>query len=338
MLCLTSRPNISLLFAAAASLALLSGCGLFDDDEFITYAVGEVGSRDIVVVRGDGLDERVVVGGPSDDFSPHWSPDRDRIAFLSTRDGNVEIYVSLASGSSQRRITNSGVDESQPTWSPDGKRLAFTSPNGDGKPRVFWVDLSNLRPTRLIFESETDPAWSPEGTWIAFAALDDEGESVGLFLRNPDGVNKLQLSESPDLAPAWSPDSKKLVFVSTRDGNEELYVLKVGKSGPEGQAVRITDNPARDFSPVWSPDSKRVAFISDRNGNRDVFTVSDKGEKLKTVTSNDFEEIDLDWGPDGLIVFESEPTGSSELFVTQEDGTQQRRLSSGVEPASQPDW
>jgi Tol biopolymer transport system component len=331
--------SVCLAIIGSISVLALGACGLLTEDTFIAYSVGEVGARDIVVARSDGGDRRIVIAGPGDDFSPVWSPDHSRIAFLTNRDGNVELYIGLVDGSSVTRVTNTGVDESQPTWSPDGQRIAYVSPDEDGTPRVYWVRFSDLLPNRLIFESnsEADPAWSPSGTWVAFAGLDQNGNSEGLFLRNPDGVNRLQLSASPDRHPVWSPDGKKIVFTSTRDGDEEIYVLQVGVSGPEGQAVRITNNPASDFSPTWSPDSKRVAFISDRNDSRDIFTVSDKGEDILTLTRNQVEELHLVWGPTGKLVFESRPSGKSELFVTTTGGAQ-NRLSVGDVAASQPDW
>jgi Tol biopolymer transport system component len=334
-------PLGAVLFAilGSASVLVLGACGLLKEDKFIAYSVGDVGSRDIVVARSDSGDRRIVIAGPGDDFNPVWSPDHSRIAFLTNRDGNVELYTGLMDGTSITRVTDTSVDESQPTWSPDGQRIAYVSPDADGAPRAYWVSFDDLLPNRLIFESnsEVDLAWSPRGTWIAFAGLDENGNSEGLFLRNPDGVNRLQLSASPDRHPAWSPDGKKLVFTSTRDGDEEIYVMHVGDTGPEGQAVRITNNPASDFSPTWSPDSKRVAFISDRNDSRDIFTVSDQGEGVQSLTRNQVEELSLVWGPTGRLVFESRPSGKSELFVTTMNGVQ-NRLSVGDVAASQPDW
>jgi TolB protein len=334
-----SLPAWGLVPLAAAFLMLVGACGLFEDPGFIVHSLGEVGSRDLVVMRGDGTDRRIVNSNPSDDFSPVWSPKRDRFAFLSNRDGNIEIYVSSADGSGLMRVTNTGVDEGQVAWSPDGQRIAYTSPDADGNPRVFWLRLSDLLPNRLLFgsDSEADSAWSPEGKWVAFALFSTEGDSLGLILRNPDGVNRLQISQSPDRYPSWSPDGKKLAFVSIRDGDEEIYAIRVGDDGPEGQAVRITDNPSRDFNPAWSTDGKRIAFLSDRNGGQDIFSVNDKGEDLRALTRNNVEEVAFAWGPDGRIVFESRPSGKSDLFVTDSTGAQFQR-SSGALPSTEPDW
>ncbi len=38
-----------------------------------------------------------------------WSPDGDKIAFVSRRDGDAEIYVMNADGSGQRRLTRTGA-------------------------------------------------------------------------------------------------------------------------------------------------------------------------------------------------------------------------------------
>ena len=320
-------------------VVFLNGCGILSEEQFIVYAEGDVGARNIAVARSDGSEHRIVIAGPSDDFAPKWSPDHTRIAFLSNRDGNVELYITPADGSSVMRVTNTGVPESQPTWSPDGKRLAYVSPDFEGHPRVYWLRLSDLLPNPLIFSSgsEVDPAWSPEGTGVAFASLNQQGISEGLFLRNPDGVNQYQLTTAQDRDPVWSPDGTKIAFVSKRDGNEEIYVLHVTPQGPDGQAIRITNDPGRDFAPQWSPDSKRVAFISDRTGNTDIYVVTDSGQDLKALTQNTIEETDFAWGKNGKIVFESVPADKPELFVTTQDG-QQNKLSSGDFAASQPDW
>ena len=337
-LSLNSRRRVAALLAVVGA-SLAGGCGLFSEPGLIVHAVGEEGERDIAVVQTDGTDVPTTLAHEGDDFGPVWSPNRQNIAFLSDRDGNVELYVARADGGTTLRATNTGVPESQPTWSPEGDRLAYTSPDADGKPQIYWLRLSDLIPHRLQFrsESEVDPAWSPKGVWIAFASLDAEGNSQGLSLRNPDGVDELRISDSPDRSPVWSPDGKKLAFVSERDGDQEIYVLDIDERGPVGSARRLTRHPGRDFAPQWSPDSKRIVFLSDRGESLDVLTVSDQGKDLRELTRNNIPEVAVRWGGDGRIVFVSEPGGLSALFIVDPDGTQQQ-LTSGVPPRSQPSW
>ena len=52
------------------------------------------------------------------DLLPAWSPDGQRIAFASTRDGNSEIYVMNADGSGQTRLTNNPAATNIPPCRP----------------------------------------------------------------------------------------------------------------------------------------------------------------------------------------------------------------------------
>ncbi|MBM3939633.1 MAG: hypothetical protein FJ318_01810 [SAR202 cluster bacterium] len=334
---------VRLLAASMLMLAVVpafAACGLLRDDGFIAYTVGAEGQRDIAIVRPTGLEGRTVIGTRGDDFNPVWSADRQRIAFLSDLPGNVEVYVAPADGSSTMRVTNTGVDETQIAWSPDGRFLAYTSRNSEGLPKVYWVDLTNLRPQPLNFgpASDTDPAWSPNGRWVAFAELDDTGESIGLFLRNPEGVNRVQLTQGNDRGPKWSPDGKRIAFVSDRNGNQDVYVMQVSGDGIASTPVRVTEGAGNDFSPSWAPNSRRLTFLSDRNGNVDVFTVSLKGEDTRELTRNDVDELDVVWGPNGQIVFSTLLTTKADLFIMNGDGGEQAQLTHASVPSQQPDW
>jgi Tol biopolymer transport system component len=339
-----SFAEFALSIWAALSIGLsLAACGLFAEPGYIAYTLGEEGSRAIAVSMPDGTDQRIITvdpdGSNSDNFAPVWSPDRQHLAFISNRDGNHEIYLAIADGSNFMRLTNTGVDESQISWSPKGDRIVYTSQSDNGLPQVHWLNLSNLRPNRLLFgsDSEIDPSWSPSGELIAFSVLDNNGNSTGIFLRNPDGVNRIQISQSNDRDPVWSPDSKQLAFVSTRDGSEDIYVVEIGENGPLGQALRITNTPGRDFAPVWSKNGQRIAFLSDRNGNVDIFTVSPNGEDLETLTRSPVDETSVEWSNDERLVFESITSGLSQLFVMNPDGVQ-KQITEGSIPSSLPQW
>lgn len=51
-------------------------------------------------------------------YSPAWSPDGERIVFISGRDGNAEIYVMNTDGSNLIRLTFSAAEEQSPDWTP----------------------------------------------------------------------------------------------------------------------------------------------------------------------------------------------------------------------------
>ena len=101
----------------------------------------------------DGKGKSPVTNNESD-TTPDWSPDGNRITFMSARDGNWEIYTVNGDGSQPTRITDNSAEDGLPTWSPDGNWIAFVSSRGGlwslytvpatgGEPQKLW-DVPNI--------------------------------------------------------------------------------------------------------------------------------------------------------------------------------------------------
>ncbi|MDB5390975.1 MAG: exported protein of unknown function [Planctomycetaceae bacterium] len=92
-------------------------------------------------MRADGTDVRRLTDNPFQDSRPRFSPDGQRIAFTSHRDGNAEIYVMLADGSAPQRITNSPDRDDYAAWHPDGQRLVIVGER-EGMQDLYLIDVS----------------------------------------------------------------------------------------------------------------------------------------------------------------------------------------------------
>lgn len=240
---------------------------------------------EIYVMDADGSHVTRLTDNPALDWTPVWSPDGTRIAFISTRVEpaaacqcvlcNRGIYVMDADGSHVTRLTEITPYDRDPSWSPDGRRIAFVGSTSvsvhvytTAVIYVMDVDGSHATPLSDNAALELGPAWSPDGTRIAFVSYRDSNAEI--YMMDADGSHVTRLTDNPavDLGPAWSPDGTRISFASYRDGNGEIYVMDADGSN----VTRLTDNPVDDWGPVWAPISTATTELQalDRGDARSV--------------------------------------------------------------------
>lgn len=95
------------------------------------------------------------ITGAADDTAPALSPDGQKIAFMSNRDGNWEIYVSNTDGSGMQRLTDDPANDGLPAWSPDGQVIAFVSNRGGTW--AIWATTPGGNDQRQLFPMEGSP-------------------------------------------------------------------------------------------------------------------------------------------------------------------------------------
>jgi hypothetical protein len=265
----------------------------------LTYMGRDVGqSWRIYVMNADGSGATALSSEGEDDTAPIWSPDGQKIAFVSQRDGNREIYIMAADcaglpegcAASAVNVTRHPADDWTPAWSPDSKQLAFSSIRA-GNWEIFMVDLSCLgNPESCpdgVIQLTTDgngnlgPVWSPDGSRLAYSSKATGNWDIYTMTTSGFDVRPVTTDPANDLSPAWSPDGTRLAFESNRDGNVEIYVVEANG----GAAQNISNfSQANDHGPTWSPDGQLLVFYSNREGNWDVFTTTLDGLTVVNLT------------------------------------------------------
>jgi dipeptidyl aminopeptidase/acylaminoacyl peptidase len=145
-----------------------------------------------------------LTSGDFDDSQAVWSPDGNKIAFVSNRtsnpDGNVnsDIWVVDANTPDKglTKITQNPGGDSSPAWSPDGRTIVHTSVIDTS---AIWYATNKLSVSAADGSGDTkvymdgldrnisDPTYSEDGKTIWFL-LEDRGESQ-LASVNADGKN-----------------------------------------------------------------------------------------------------------------------------------------------------
>ena len=123
-------------------------------------------------------------------------------------------------------------------------------------------------------------------------------------------------------------DNKKnnagILFVSNRDGNDEIYSMKLDGSN----ISRLTINDVPDGRATWSANGQHVAFASGAIGSRDIYIMKANGSGLRNITNTPNADEDFpEWSPIGnFVIFSSNRDGNHEIYVTNFDGNNVKRL------------
>jgi TolB protein len=322
-----------LVVGLLSALVLLAACSA--QEPGLVFTSDRDGNRDIYSIDLESGEETNLTFSSRDEYRARLSPDKSAIAFISEQDGRTMIETIQLTGETKDRIRVSQGEGSQRDhhWSPDGSRIAYLTEE-DGKSTVFTTELEDNRPARLTsVEADEVGPWSPDGKDLLFTVY--SGDAIGIYKRNPDGVNEERLTSENDINPVWSPDSKKIAFISLRDGNPELYVMNA-----DGKEIkRLTNNETRESDIAWSPDGRRIAFVSEFDGNAEIYTVKPDGSDSNRLTANTIRDEQPVWSPDSKrIAFVSHLDDDSEIVVMNVDGTGQQRLTNNDADDFEPDW
>jgi hypothetical protein len=258
----------------------------------IVYTYQETKEDPIHLFRmsDDGNEQEALTSGPQNDTNPAWSPDGERVVFVSDRTGNKDLWVMDIAGQELGQITDHPGDEDMPAWSPGGNALAFAAYR-EGNWDIYISRADGDRPRRLTSHPTADvaPAWSPDGRWLAFASYRDDNWEIYVISRDGSELMRLTENDATDFRPAWSPQGNLIAFESYRDGDMEIYVV-----GVEGEETRnLTNAPAaNDHGPAWDASGEKLWFYSNQEAGWDIFSLNLDGSGLANMTKSEALEQD----------------------------------------------
>jgi dipeptidyl aminopeptidase/acylaminoacyl peptidase len=256
-----------------------------------------------------------------------WSPDSQRIAFLSDaeRPGQLQLYVSELGGTAKRLTKVKGL-LATPRWSPDGKTIA-----------VLFTENATRAAGPLV-------AGTPETGEIKEALFEQRLALVDL------ATGKFRQSSPADMYVYeydWSPDSARFAVVAAHgNGDNNWYIAQLYTLDTSvlGLMKSIYKPPLQIANPAWSPDGKKIAFIAGLMSDEpsvggDIYTIAATGGEATNVTPDMKATANwLAWTPEAKIIFGESVEGDAAVATVDPASDRIDSLWRGQEQVSAGPW
>ncbi len=211
---------------------------------------------------------------------PAFSPDGQRIAFRSNRDGNREIYTMNVDGSRVTRITDHPADDADPAFSPDGQRIAFRSNRDHHVGELYTMNVDGSDVSRLTNtlegetpEGESQPDWQPLPREPADATPPEtsitSGPPEGATTSNATATFEFSSSEAGSSfqcrihAQAFAPCSSPYTTAALGDGQHTLEVRATDAAGNTDASPASRTFTVDTAPPETTIDSGPTGMVTD---------------------------------------------------------------------------
>lgn len=275
--------------------------------------------------------------------SPAISPEGDRIAFISDRDGTFGVFVmnlnkkeeitKLTSSFRQKDFEDLNILTPGISWDPTGKRIAISAKSG-GEDAIFIVDADDgdYEKIELGLKSISSVNWSTDGNKLMFIGSKREQSDIFTYDLKTKKLENFSNDVFSELFAVWSYDSKHIYFISDRrdnlnfnmtSGNFKMWDFDFNSKDiyradiDTKEIERLTFDPENNKTSISvSRDESKILYTSDANGIGNIYQldVNSKTTTAKTNSIAGISQISLAHD-DSKVILCAQTNGGYDLFV-----------------------
>ncbi|HVM37103.1 MAG TPA: S9 family peptidase, partial [Sphingomicrobium sp.] len=253
--------------------------------------------------------ERPLVTGRGAHYSPRWSPDGTRLAYVSNAEGSAQLFVRWVGSGESARITGMPESPSSLAWSPDGRQIAYVMAVPDEGPKLGSAPAKPegadwARPLEIIDKI----TYRNDGRGYVKPGFDQ------LFIVSATGGAPRQMTWGAfhHGGPLdWTPDSRSVLLSANRSPqwerdprNSEIFAVDAAT----GALSPLTRRNGPDFAPVVSPDGRHVAYLGYDDDPRafrqaELYVMNRDGSAPRRLAASLDRPIqNLQWNGNSLII------------------------------------
>jgi dipeptidyl aminopeptidase/acylaminoacyl peptidase len=323
-----------------AGLAFVNEAAISPTGDRVAYAVRRMDLQAdryraaIFVSAVDGSGAARWTDGTADDATPRWSPDGQRLAFVSDR-GAVpagkkrapkNVFIVDGTTEESRQIATFADDCGDLTWLPDGSGVIVTLKDAgtgqpDDAPKVY---------DRIRYKSDDAGLFDLRRKHLWLVPL----------LGDP---RKLTEGDWDDTQPSVSPDGTQVAFTSNRSADRDRNTVSDIWTMPiaGGSPVRVTTERGQYTNASWSPDGSAITCLGTADAigagarntrvwrfpraggtGRDLLGDWDRttGSRVMSDVRGETAALPPAWTRDDRILFIGSDQGTANLYSVRADG------------------
>lgn len=273
------------------------------DGKLVAYSSSRDGDEVIYVKQtGDGEEIRVTKDGWKN-ISPIWSPDDQRIAFVSIRENEPGIYVvpSLG-GSATLLLITEKANLSLRHWSKDGHSIYYEQMGN-----LYRADIATQSAERITELPDSQAgndryfAVSPDESSITYCDVRDGQSDIWTVPIAGGEAQQITNDEGEELRPVWHPDGQRILYNVLRN---DFYQINLAYRDTR-EPVQITRGEGNYELIDLSPDGSRIYYTS-----------WEKRSDISRVNTETGEESEISAGVEVEMWPEVSPDGKSVVYQT----------------------